>query len=179
MRYLAAVGLLVLTSIAVWQGVAPVQDTPLTATSTEQAIMSSYVIDGRRTHFAQNGSATDVLEIDSATRWTETDRTELKGIRYVGQGNGGQRWQVEAAVGHFFENQNELALRGGVEIQELNQRATMTTDTMRLYMDDRRAEGLDPVTLTGQGSVTTGSSFELDLNTSTATLKGDVTTHYE
>jgi lipopolysaccharide export system protein LptC len=33
--------------------------------------------------------------------------------------------------------------------------------------------------MTGQGSRTTGASFELDLQTNTATLKGDVVTDYE
>ena len=98
---------------------------------------------------------------------------------FSANGEDGQQWQIEAAEGDFFEAQNELALTNGVEIEELNEQAVMKTDAMRLFIDEKRASGINPVTLTGQGSVTTGSSFELDLNTSTATLQGDVTTHYE
>jgi lipopolysaccharide export system protein LptC len=50
---------------------------------------------------------------------------------------------------------------------------------MRLYMDQKRASGQQKVVLTGRGSRTTGSAFDLDLQTNTATLKGDVVTHYE
>jgi len=50
---------------------------------------------------------------------------------------------------------------------------------MRLFMNQKRASGHQEVLLTGRGSRTTGSSFELDLQTNTATLKGDVVTQYE
>ena len=50
---------------------------------------------------------------------------------------------------------------------------------MRLYMDQKRAQGEQEVVTTGRGSRTTGSAFELDLQSNMATLKGDVRTEYE
>ncbi|GIR90058.1 MAG: hypothetical protein CM15mP89_0630 [Gammaproteobacteria bacterium] len=55
----------------------------------------------------------------------------------------------------------------------------MQTESMRLYMDQKRAQGEQEVVMTGRGSRTTGSAFELDLQSSMATLKGDVRTEYE
>ena len=62
---------------------------------------------------------------------------------------------------------------------EATNQATLKTETMRLYMDQKRAEGHDAVSLTGRGSKTTGAGFELDLVANTATLKGNVRTQYE
>jgi lipopolysaccharide export system protein LptC len=50
---------------------------------------------------------------------------------------------------------------------------------MLLKMDQKRAEGDNEVLLTGRGSKTTGSGFELDLVANTATVKGNVKTQYE
>ena len=179
MRFWALVGMLVLVGTVIWQYMTPASVDTTAATLTDHPVVASYVVNGTRTHFSADGNAADVLKIDTATRWSQTDRTELTGIQYFANGEDGQQWQIEAAEGDFFEAQNELALTNGVKIEELNEQAVMKTDAMRLFLDEKRASGINPVTLTGQGSVTTGSSFELDLNTSTATLQGDVTTHYE
>ena len=55
----------------------------------------------------------------------------------------------------------------------------MQTESMHLYMDQKRAQGEQEVVMTGRGSRTSGSAFELDLQSSMATLKGDVRTEYE
>ena len=55
----------------------------------------------------------------------------------------------------------------------------MHTESMRLYMDQKRAKGEQEVVIIGWGSRTTGSAFELDLQSSMATLRGDVRTEYE
>ena len=64
-------------------------------------------------------------------------------------------------------------------MKELTRDATVHTESMRLYMDQKRAEGEREVVMTGRGSRTTGSAFELDLQHSMATLRGDVKTEYE
>ena len=179
MRFWAFVGASVLVGMVMWRYITPTSVKTSEAPLNDRPVKTSYVVNGTRTHFSADGKASDILKINTATRWSQTDRTALTGIQYFAQGEGGRQWQIEAAEGDFFEVQNELALSKGVEIEELNQLATMRTDAMRLFIDDKRASGVYPVTLTGQESVTTGSSFELDLNTSTATLQGDVTTHYE
>jgi lipopolysaccharide export system protein LptC len=46
-------------------------------------------------------------------------------------------------------------------------------------MDQKRAQGEQEVVMTSRSSRTTGSAFELDLQSSVATLKGDVKTEYE
>jgi len=88
-------------------------------------------------------------------------------------------WDITASAGTFFEDINELVLQNGVTVIETERQATMTTEAMRLFMDQKRATGEQDVLLTGRGSRTSGSSFELDLQTNTATLKGDVVTQYE
>ena len=179
MRFWAFIGASVLVGTLIWLYITPTSVKISEAPLNDRPVITSYVVNGTRTHFSADGKASDILTINTATRWSQTNRTELTGIQYFAQGEGGQQWQIEAAEGDFFEVQNELALSKGVEIEELNQLATMKTDAMRLFIDEKRASGIYPVTLTGQKSVTTGSSFELDLNTSTATLRGGVTTHYE
>ena len=179
MRLWVFVGMLVLVGTLIWHSVTPASVNNSAAPLTDHPVIASYVVNGTRTQFSADGNAADVLKIDTATRWSQTDWTKLTGIQYFANGEGGQQWRIEAAEGDFFEALNELALTKGVEIEELNQRATMKTDAMRLFIDEKKASGVHPVTLTGQSSVTTGSSFELDLNTSTATLQGNVSTHYE
>ena len=94
-------------------------------------------------------------------------------------GNSGEIWNIRASDGVFFEDRNELALTNGVVIDEHAQEARITTEAMRLFMDKKLASGEHQVVLTGRGSLTTGSAFEVDLRTNTATLMGDVQTNYE
>ena len=79
----------------------------------------------------------------------------------------------------FYEDINELELKNGVTVLELTRNATMQTESMRLYMDQKRAQSEQEVVMTSRGSRTTGSAFELDLQSSMATLKGDVRAEYE
>ena len=79
----------------------------------------------------------------------------------------------------LYERTNELALQDGVTVYEATNQATLNTETMLLNMDRKHAEGHNEVSLTGRGSKTTGSGFELDLVANTATVKGNVKTQYE
>ena len=165
-------------SAALWQS-APRMDTFSPSQETDDIVIASYLIAGTRTFFSAEGNKSAVLEIGSATRWSHSDEVSLREIRYRARGDKATAWDISAAAGTFFEDLNELALQNGVTVIETQRQATMTTDAMRLYMDQKRASGQQKVVLTGRRSRTTGSAFDLDLQTNTATLKGDVVTHYE
>jgi len=169
----------VAVSVAFWNGLAPGVDVEQRATITDGPVRTSYVVDGTRRRFSDEGRPTDTLKIHSATRWLNSDQTALVGIQYVTDGNSGEIWDIRASDGVFFEDINELALTNGVVIDEHAQEARMTTQAMRLLMDQKLATGEHKVVLTGRGSRTTGSAFEVDLRTNTATLMGDVQTNYE
>ena len=164
--------------IALWQS-APPMDTFSPSPETDDVVIASYLKAGTRTFFSAEGDRSDVLEIGSATRWSDSDEVALSEIRYRSRGDKDTAWDITASAGTFFEDINELVLQNGVKVIETERQATMTTEVMRLFMDQKRASGDEEVLLTGRGSRTTGSSFELDLQTNTATLKGDVVTQYE
>ena len=170
---------MVALGIALWQSFAP-QSSPVQQIDLqEQQLIASYLREGTRTHFSQDGVAADVLKIGEATRWQNSEETTLSGIRYQAQAENGSVWDIDAAAGIFFEDLNELELKNGVTVLERTRDATMQTESMRLYLDQKRAQGEQEVVMTGRGSRTTGSAFELDLQRSMATLKGDVRTEYE
>ena len=169
---------MVALSIALWQSFAP-KSSPVQQIDLEEELIASYLREGTRRHFSQDGVAADVLEISVATRWQNSEETNLTDIRYQAQAENGAVWDIEAATGIFFEDLNELELKNGVTILELTREATMQTESMHLYMDQQRAQGDQEVVMTGRGSRTSGSAFELDLQSSKATLKGDVKTEYE
>jgi len=169
----------VAVSVAFWDGLAPGVDVEQRATITDGPVRTSYVVDGTRRRFSDEGRPTDTLKIHSATRWLNSDQTALGGIQYVTDGNSGEIWNIRASDGVFFEDTNELALTNGVVIDEHAQQARMTTEAMRLLMDQKLATGEHKVVLTGRGSRTTGSAFRVDLRTNKATLIGDVQTNYE
>jgi len=165
--------------IALWQSFAP-ESTPVQEIDLEEEqLIASYLLKGTRRHFFQDGMAADVLEIGEATRWQNSKETTLRDIRYQALGENDAVWDIDAAAGIFFEDINELELKNGVTVLELTRDATMQTESMRLFMDQKRAQGDQEVVMTGRGSRTTGSAFELDLQSSMATLKGDVRTEYE
>ena len=164
--------------IALWQS-APRMETFSPAEETDDVVIASYLQAGTRTFFSTEGDRSDVLEIGSATRWSDSDEVSLSEIRYRAKGDNDTAWDITASAGTFFEDINELVLQNGVTVIETERQATMTTEAMRLFMDQKRATGEQDVLLTGRGSRTSGSSFELDLQTNTATLKGDVVTQYE
>ena len=120
-----------------------------------------------------------MLQIGTATRWLNSDETALNDIRYRALGEDDAQWDIDASEGIFFEATNELVLKNGVTVLERSREGVVSTEAMRLYMNQKRAVGEHEVVITGQGSRTTGASFELDLQTNTATLKGDVVTDYE
>ena len=169
---------MVALSIALWHSFAS-ESSPVQQIDLEEELIASYLREGTRRHFSQNGVAADVLEIRMATRWQNSEETTLRDIRYQARAENGAVWDIEAAAGIFFEDLNELELKNGVTILELTRDATMQTESMHLYMDQMRAQGEREVVMTGQGSRTSGSAFELDLQSSKATLKGDVRTEYE
>jgi LPS export ABC transporter protein LptC len=165
--------------IGLWGSLSPTSNPPARTDDTEAALIASYLVDGTRTHFSADGSASDVLIIGTAKRWHNNDETQLSNIRYQAQDEDGTAWDIDASEGIFFENSNELELKNGVTVIERNGEAAMTTEAMRLYMDENRAEGQHEVVMTGRGSRTVGSAFELDLSTHWATLIGNVSTEYE
>jgi len=170
---------IVALGIGLWGSFSPPSRQPSRTDDTEAALIASYLVDGTRTHFSADGSASDLLIIGTAARWHNSDETELGDIRYQAQAEDGTAWDIDASAGIFFENTNELALKNGVTVIERNGEAAMTTEAMRIYMDENRAEGQHEVVMTGRGSRTTGSAFELDLSTNRATLIGNVSTEYE
>ena len=115
----------------------------------------------------------------NSRRWQNSEETTLRDIRYQAQAENGALWDINAAAGIFFEDINELELKNGVTVLERTRDATVQTESMRLYMDQKRAQGEQEVVMTSRSSRTTGSAFELDLQSSVATLKGDVKTEYE
>ena len=169
---------MVALGIALWQSLVP-ESSPVQQIDLEEELIASYLREGTRRHFSQDGVAADVLEISVATRWQNSEETTLTDIRYQAQAENGAVWDIEAGAGIFFEDRNELELKNGVTILELTRDATMQTESMHLYMDQRRAQGEQEVVMTGRGSRTSGAAFELDLQSSKAVLKGDVRTEYE
>ena len=164
---------------ALWQSFAPESSPVQQIDLQEEQLIASYMLQGTRRHFSQDGVAADVLEIGEAARWQNSEETKLSEIRYQAQAENGSVWDIDAATGIFFEDLNELELKNGVTVLELTRDATMQTESMRLYLEQKRAQGEQEVVMTGRGSRTTGSAFELDLQRSMATLKGDVRTEYE
>ena len=179
MRTLLISAGVVAVGIALWQILAPASSTNLPANTVDKSVIASYLVDGTRTHFSDSGPPSDVLQIGAATRWLNGEETTLNDIRYRADGEGNAQWNIDASDGLFYETTNELVLKNGVTVVERSREAVVSTEAMRLYMDQKRAVGEHEVVMTGQGSRTTGSSFELDLQTNTATLKGDVVTDYE
>lgn len=170
---------IVALGIGLWQFLAPASSTSLPVNTAEKSVVASYLVDGTRTHFSDSGPTSDVLQIGTATRWLNSDETSLTDIRYRAHGEDNAQWDIDASEGIFFEATNELILKNGVTVLERSREAVVSTEAMRLYMNQKRAVGEHQVVMTGQGSRTTGASFELDLQTNTATLKGEVITDYE
>ena len=170
---------MVALGFALWQSFAPESSPAQQIDLQEEQLIASYLREGTRRHFSQDGVAADVLKIGEATRWQNSEETTLTEIRYQAQSENGSVWDIDAAAGIFFEDLNELELKNGVTVLERTRDATMQTESMRLFMDQKRAQGEQEVVMTGRGSRTTGSAFELDLQRSMATLKGDVRTEYE
>ena len=170
---------MVALGIGLWQSFTPESSPVQQLDLQKEQLIASYLLDGTRRHFSGDGVAADVLEIGEATRWQNSEETTLREIRYQAQSQNGAVWDIGAAAGIFFEDLNELELKNGVTVLERNLGASMQTKSMRLYLDQKRAQGEQEVVMTGRGSRTTGSAFELDLQRSVATLKGDVRTEYE
>ena len=179
MKLLALVIAAVAASVGFWNGLGPGVDVEQRAAIADGPVRASYIVDGIRRRFSDAGRPSDTLKINSATRWLNSDQTALGGIQYVTDGNSGEIWDIRASDGVFFEDINELVLTNGVVIDEHAQEARMTTQAMRLFMDQKLAKGEHEVVLTGRGSRTTGSAFRVDLRTNKATLIGDVQTNYE
>ena len=170
---------MVTLGIALWQSFAPESSPVQEIDLEEEHLIASYLLEGTRRHFSQDGVTADVLEIGEATRWQNSEETTFRDIRYQAQAESGVVWDIDAATGIFYEDINELELKNGVTVLELTRDTTIQTGSMRLYMDQKRAQGEQGVVMTSRGSRTTGSAFELDLQSSMATLKGDVRTEYE
>ena len=170
---------MVALGIALWQSFAPESSPVQQIDLQEEQLIASYLREGTRRHFSQDGVAADVLKIGEATRWQNSEETTLSEIRYQAQAENGAVWDIGAAAGIFFEDLNELELKNGVTVLERTRDATMQTESMRLFMDQKRAQGEQEVVMTGRGGRWSGVGFGLDLRRSMATLKGDVRTEYE
>ena len=88
MRLWVFVGMLVLVGTLSWHYVTPASVNTSAAPLTDHPVIASYVVNGTRTQFSADGNAADVLKIDTATRWSQTDWTELTGIQYFANGEG-------------------------------------------------------------------------------------------
>ena len=178
MRWLTIIVVGFALSVSFWRTLTPA--TPFFEIKEgDGSVVESYVMGGTRTQFSHTGAASEIMQIGSAERQLGSQVTALKNIRYQAQGDDDLRWDIEAEAGVLYEQTNELALHDGVTVYEATNEATLNTETMLLNMDQKRAEGHDPVLLTGRGSKTTGAGFELDLVANTATVTGNVKTHYE
>lgn len=165
-------------SVSFWRSLTP--SAPLfPRKDSDTSVIESYVKGGTRTQFSNTGAASEVMHIGSAERQLGSDVTALRSIRYQTEAADDLQWDIAADAGVLYEQTDELALQDGVTVYEATNQATLTTETMRLNMDQKRAEGHDDVLLTGRGSKSTGAGFELDLVANTATLKGNVKTQYE
>ncbi|MDA9987496.1 LPS export ABC transporter periplasmic protein LptC [Luminiphilus sp.] len=178
MRWLTIIVVGCALSVSFWRTLTP--STPLfERKESDGSVVESYVKGGTRTQFSPTGVASEIMHIGSAERQLGSQVTALKSIRYQTQGDDDLRWDIEAQAGVLYEMTNELALQDGVTVYEATNQATLNTETMLLNMDRKHAEGHNEVSLTGRGSKTTGSGFELDLVANTATVKGNVKTQYE
>ena len=178
MKWLSIIVVGCALSVSFWRTLAP--SAPLfDRKEGDGSVVESYMTGGTRTQFSPTGVASEIMHIGSAERQLGSKTTALKSLRYQTQGDDELRWDIEAQAGILYEMTNELALQDGVTVYEATNQATLNTETMLLKMDQKRAEGDNEVLLTGRGSKTTGSSFELDLVANTATVKGNVKTQYE
>ena len=178
MRWLTIIVVGCALSVSFWRTLTP--SAPLFERKEgDGSVVESYVTGGTRTQFSPTGAASEIMHIGSAERQLGSQVTALKSIRYQTQGDDDLRWNIKAQAGVLYEMTNELALQDGVTVYEATNQATLNTETMLLNMDRKRAEGHNEVLLTGRGSKTTGSGFELDLVANTATVKGNVKTQYE
>jgi LPS export ABC transporter protein LptC len=176
------VGILLLSAAlgtGLWQSLSPSAGKQQTLAAINHALTESYLEAGLRTQFAGDGTLADSLWIGSGIREVGENNSELREIRYEASGENGAQWDITATKGTFLEDTNELVLTQGVEIKETSRDATMSTASMRLMLNGKRARGDQEVLLTGRGSRTVGAGFELDLTTNTAVLRGNVRTDYE
>ena len=110
---------MVALGIALWQSFAPESSPVQEIDLEEEQLIASYLLEGTRRHFSQDGVTADVLEIGEATRWQNSEETTLIDIRYQAQAESGAVWDIDAAAGIFYEDINELELKNGVTVLEL------------------------------------------------------------
>jgi len=124
------------------------------------SVVESYVMGGTRTQFSDTGAASEIMRIGSAERQLGSQRHCLKKYplseRRVTTTYGGI---LKRKPAYFTSRPMNLHCKMGSQCYEATNQATLNTETMLLNMDQKRAEGHDPVLLTGRGSKTTGSRF--------------------
>ncbi len=166
-------------AVIAWHRLAPEVSLDASLLTQDSELVTSYLHAGVRTQFAEDGAPSDRLAIDGAQRWEGRAETTVEGIKFFSDGDDGARWHINANSGLFFEESDELFLQDGVRILEATRDGTMTTESMWLFIDEKRAVGERDVEFTGPGSRTSGTGFDLDLVGNTAILKGRVKTNYE
>jgi hypothetical protein len=77
---------MVALGIALWQSFAPESSPVQQIDLEEEQLIASYMLEGTRRHFSEDGAASDVLEIGEATRSQNSEETTLSEIRYQGAG---------------------------------------------------------------------------------------------
>ena len=179
MRLAALLLLAIGVAAGIWDSLSREAGEKSAVAAESRAVVETYLQAGVLTQYAESGEMAERLEIDSAVREVNSHESALRGIRYRASGRNETLWDIQASRGTFLEDADELLLTDGVEINEISRAAMMTTPSAHLFLANKRATGHQTVLLTGQGSKTVGDGFELDLATNTATLKGNVRTHYE
>ena len=92
---------MVALGIALWQSFAPESSPVQEIDLEEEQLIASYLLEGTRRHFSQDGVTADVLEIGEATRRQNSEETMLRDIRYQAQAESGAVWDIDAAAGIF------------------------------------------------------------------------------
>ena len=108
MKILVFVIAAVAVNIGFWSGLAPGVDVEQRTTITDVPVKTSYVVDGIRRRFSDEGRPTDTLKINYATRWLNSDQTALGGIQYVTDGNSGEIWDIRASTVFFLRIEMNL-----------------------------------------------------------------------
>ena len=85
---------IVALSVALWQSFAPESSPVKQIDLEEEQLIASYLLEGTRRHFSEDGAASDVLEIGEATRWQNSEETALSEIRYQAQAENGAVWDL-------------------------------------------------------------------------------------
>ena len=179
MKFTFVISLLLVTGVTLWLSSSQFSITTPSEQNHLEHTLQSYIEGGIHTHFSQTGSIIELLTIDRAVKYLDQSEAHIEGIHYQSQIDQEFIWDIQAATGKYLDAANELVLWDGVKVSGSHHDVHMQTDSMHVFMNQKKAVGQSPVLLTGIGSHTRGDRFELNMNSNKATLKGNVQTHYE